>query len=208
MVTLTPVQSTVGASRPRVEVLGVFGAGKTSLARRLETSAVELLLEDHELNPFWGDSRLTEITGYLAYDLAFLLQHVQLLASWALSKTTATVAVCDWSLLTDKLWASLRLGADFGVYEAAHENMRMRLGPPLGYVFLDEPTDVICSRIIRRGRPPESKLLSQIEGARKGVKSIIAHLPRNQVITVRDQIDYSMVQKHIFQWQRNAHAHS
>ena len=67
MVTLstpTPVSPTL----KRIEILGVFGAGKSTLATRIAESSKHHLAEDHEANPYWGLQRTLQVTGYLPYD--------------------------------------------------------------------------------------------------------------------------------------------
>src|SRR5947209_101410 len=99
-------------ARPRVEILGVFGSGKTTLAARLCAAVGTPLPEDHRLNPFWGQEDPIEIAGGLGYELFFLLQHGRLAAEPWNSEPLA-LGLCDWSFA-----ASMRLKRELEVYDA------------------------------------------------------------------------------------------
>src|SRR5687767_9357576 len=81
MVRLSPHHLRRRRISKRIEILGAFGSGKTTIARALSEHGYANLLERHELNAFWTDSAPTRVMGYLPYDLWFLLHHAQLAAS-------------------------------------------------------------------------------------------------------------------------------
>jgi len=189
MVTLAPETKGELAPKRRVEILGVFGSGKTTLARRLAGGDRLLLPEDHERNPFWGNERVNHALGYLAYDLSFLLQHAHLVAGAA----SGGLLVCDWSLASDRLWASMRLGVEFAAYEAVHSVINSRVGEPEGYLYLRQPVDEIVARLERRGRIPESAFRAHVSAAADRLEEFVGALASRKVLTVDDAVEIGEV---------------
>ena len=189
MVTLAPALKIPLAPKPRVEILGVFGSGKTTLGHRLAGEGRLLLAEDHEQNPFWGSEQVNLALGYLAYDLAFLLQHARLVAN----APTVGLLVCDWSLASDRLWASMRLGGDLAAYESVHSAINSRVGEPEGYLYLRQPVDEIVSRLGRRGRLPEAAFLAHVRTAAEQLEEFVDALPAKKVLAVGDAVEFEQV---------------
>lgn len=173
---------------PRIEILGVFGSGKTTLAKRLARPSAIALLEDHAQNPFWGDDAALQVTGYLPYDLHFLLQHVHL-ATGASRSEREPAAICDWSLISDRLWASRRLGNEFETYLKVYHSLAERVGEPVGYVYLRQSPSVIVERLLARGRLPEAGLLDSIAAAASDLDRLVATLPSGKFLVAGDDID-------------------
>ncbi|WP_418131304.1 hypothetical protein [Variovorax sp. 278MFTsu5.1] len=192
MVTLSAPKFDTKARARRVEILGVFGSGKTTLAKRLTAASGRLLPEDHERNPFWGDSNSIAVLGYLGYDLSFLLQHAHLVST----VPSDTIAFCDWSFETDWLWASLRLADDLPAYEAIRARILKRLGPPTGYLFLRQTPDTIVDRIERRSRPAEDSFRQYVRSACAHLDELTNKLPREKLLVVDDHVEPTAV----YQW--------
>lgn len=186
MVTLAPYNPVTGSiAVRRIEILGVFGAGKTTLARRLAGEGVPMLAERHSLNPFWGNEHSQRSLGSLPYDLSFLIQHAHMAATAPRTRPYETV-ICDWSFATDRLWALMRLGGDFRAYEAVFRIVLDRLGPPAGYFYLRQPVHIIVERLGRRGRSPEKALISHVRTAVARLDRLARSLPEQQVMEVGD----------------------
>lgn len=182
MITLAPKATPQHLSGRRIEILGVFGSGKTTLARRLITDVQLLLTEQHEQNPFWGTERPNQILGYLAYDLSFLMQHAHLVAS----ATAEEIYFCDWSFKSDRIWASMRLDSDFSAYDAVYQIIQQRLPRPLGYLYLKQPAEVIVQRLGVRGRIPEQSFIDYVQAAVEKMEKFICTMPTAQVLEVAD----------------------
>lgn len=172
------------AACPRVEILGLFGSGKTTLAKRLTRRGCTHLAEDHALNPFWGDDRILSISGQLPYDLSFLLQHWHAAARRPLD--AESVGICDWSFVTDRLWASMRDEGDMDVYDAAHRRCLKRMGDPIGYLYLRHSIDVVASRLAKRGREVEAPLLQTLSEAFAQLERIADSFRPSSVIVCDD----------------------
>jgi deoxyadenosine/deoxycytidine kinase len=174
----------------RLEIIGVFGSGKTTLARRLVNGNGVLLAEDHDSNPFWGDAYAIGALGYLGYDLAFLVQHAHLVAS----ARSTTTAICDWSFATDKLWASLRLGGDYESYALVHSALQRKVGHPLGYLLLKQSPDTILDRLERRGRDGERPFREHVRVACDQLDELVSRLPTESLCLVDDDTSMEMLE--------------
>lgn len=191
MVTLAAPEVVSTARVRRVEIIGVFGSGKTTLAKRLTAISGSLLAEDHARNPFWGDPTAIGALGYLGYDLGFLLQHAHLVSTAA----SDGIALCDWSFATDWLWASKRLDGDLPIYEAVHRNMLGRLGPPAGYLFLRQKAETVLERLALRARPAEGAFREYVRSACEYVEELAADLPGQRLLVVDDNVDPSRIEQ-------------
>lgn len=199
MTTLSPKATTIRTPLRRVEIIGAFGSGKTTLAKRLAIGVVTLLAEHHEINPFWGNAIANERIGYLAYDLAFLLHHVNL-ALQGLRNDSNDVAICDWSFSSDRLWASMRLGGDFTQYQDVHDLLMHRLGPPVGWLYLRQPAELIVDRLTRRARAPEAELAKQVALTISGLDELAESLPTERLATVTDNTTPEELLAYIADW--------
>jgi deoxyadenosine/deoxycytidine kinase len=182
MVTLAPPAKPEQSLGRRIEILGVFGSGKTTLARNLVTNSEHLLAEQHEQNPFWGAEKSNQTLGYLPYDLSFLMQHAQLVTSVSAEE----ILFCDWSFESDRTWASMRLEHDFSAYDAVHQIIQQRLPSPIGYLYLKQPADVIVKRLELRGREPEKSLVEYVVAAMEQLEILVCSLPSSHVLEVTD----------------------
>lgn len=195
MVTLATPEVVSPARVRRMEIIGVFGSGKTTLAKRLTATSGSMLAEDHTRNPFWGDPRAIGALGYLGYDLSFLLQHAHLVSTAA----SDGIALCDWSFATDWLWASKRLDRDLPIYESVHRSVLQKLGPPAGYLFLRQKPETVLERLARRSRPAEGPFRDYVRSACEYVEELAANLPGQRVLVVDDNADPSGIERWVDQ---------
>ncbi|QJI34069.1 deoxynucleoside kinase [Pseudomonas sp. ADAK13] len=192
MVTLAPKETPEQLSGRRIEILGVFGSGKTTLARKLVAESNEtqpLLAEQHEQNLFWGAERHNQILGYLPYDLSFLMQHAHLVASI----NSDVIHFCDWSFGSDRVWASMRLDSDFSAYEVVSDIILKKLPSPLGYLYLKQPVELISKRLGLRGRVEERNFLNYVKAAAEQLDEFARTLSSNQVLEVTDDVSLAEI---------------
>lgn len=198
MVTLVQQSIRMGLLPSRIEILGAFGSGKTTLASRLAADVGKALLESHEANIFWGKAAINEHLGYLPYDLSFLLQHINLASNVA--SPSSALSICDWSFASDRLWASMRLGSEMPDYERIHRILTDKVGPPIGYLYLRQPVALIADRILKRDRIPEVKILGQLAAAVAQLDECVGDLPPELVETVTDDLQTDQLQAFITRW--------
>ncbi len=198
MVTLEPLAKNRRVQVDRIEILGVFGSGKTTLAHRLAGDKRRVLAESHEQNAFWGDGRASKTLGFLPYDLSFLLQHAHVVARAA----GTGMRFCDWSFASDRLWASMRLGHELPAYEAVHRLILKRVGQPLGYLYLKQPVNEIVSRLVERGREQEASFTEQVAFAAQRLEELVGALPMERVLTVGDDVALDAVQAWVIETRR------
>jgi deoxyadenosine/deoxycytidine kinase len=203
MVTLSPhPRIQIDGVSPRVEILGVFGSGKTTLALKLGEGFGRTVLEEHLLNPLWGKKNLVERLGHLPYDLHFLLQHAQLATLSSMGSDSSHV-FCDWSFLTDRLWASMRLDSDFEAYDAAWLAIRKRIERPVGYVYVQQTVETIVERIGIRGRAPEVAFVEYVGVAVARLQQLVESLHGENVLQVDDGCEVDEMFKIISSWKND-----
>jgi len=181
----------------RVEVIGVFGSGKTFLVNSLD-SRFKKIRERHTANRFWGRRSFQEASGFLAYDLDFLLDHYYLATR---TNTRNGIAVCDWSFVSDRVWALLRQGRDSAVYRKVHEELTDAIPEPIGYIFLDYPARLIHQRIQSRGRAPEATITADdVVRAKKALSNAVEKLPSARVLTLKTS-DIRRAHRQVAEWE-------
>lgn len=198
MVTLTaPIVSSRLRNCPRVEILGVFGSGKTTLANNLSDHHDSLLLENHEQNIYWKSPRANLVSGFLAYELSFLLQHQYLVAA-ELSQKTSDLAICDWSFETDRLWASMRLSKkDFFVYNLTYRQLVRKQKPPTIYLYLCLTAQTIYERLNQRDRVGEKFSISDVIRAVKHLDNLVLSLSSSKVLRVGNDVEAASIRSEI-----------
>lgn len=136
-----------------VVIEGLIGVGKTTLCRILErTWSARLVLEPWEDNPFlarfYEDPERFALPAQLFYMSARYAQQQALRQPALFSPMT----VADYLFDKDRLFAEMTLkGHDLALYERIAGLLTDRPPTPDLVVFLDADTDVIRSRIQRRG---------------------------------------------------------
>ncbi|MCY2927719.1 MAG: deoxynucleoside kinase, partial [Planctomycetota bacterium] len=131
---------------------------KTTLAELLAIELpAALLREDFEGNPFLAESYVGEASARLPAQLYYLMSRVKQLAraTWP----GDGVAVADYGICQDRLFAEMRLPADdFPLYEQLWDRLLPLVRPVDVLVSLDCPEEALLARIARRGRAFEASM--------------------------------------------------
>jgi len=160
----------------RIEIIGVPGAGKSTLARQLAHLGLALLHEDYRANPFWPSHLRAEVAK-LGMELTFLLQHLDQIKA---TTEGPLPLICDYSLLTDKAFAMARLNDDMaGLYLRVYDHLINSVEPATAYVAV-LPTTADVHRQMRQRARPEERDFTELEIAKLGlaVTSLVSDLEK------------------------------
>ena len=143
-----------------IVVEGVIGAGKTSLAKRLATSArAELLLEDPNANPFLERFYRDSARYALPTQLFFLFQRATQLRELAQRDLFEHQFVADFLLDKDPIFASLTLAdEELQLYRQIYASLAPQSPVPDLVILLEAKPDTLIERIARRGRAIEAAI--------------------------------------------------
>ena len=129
-----------------------------------------MLLEQPEDNPFLERFYKNPEQYALQTQLFFLFQRVQQLKELRQGDLFTPIRVADFMLDKDPLFARLTLDDDeLFLYEQIFQHLAMEVPPPDLVIYLQAPTDVLVSRIRKRGvlfeRNMERDYLEQLADA-------------------------------------------
>ncbi|MCY2930458.1 MAG: 2-amino-4-hydroxy-6-hydroxymethyldihydropteridine diphosphokinase [Planctomycetota bacterium] len=162
----TPPPGTRGQAK-LVSLIGPVASGKTTLAELLAMELpAALILEDFEGNPFLPESYVGETSARLPAQLYYLMSRVKQLA-----RTTwpeEGVAVADYGLCQDRLFARMRLPAEeFPLYEQLWEKLSPLAHAADLLISLDCPEEFLLARIAQRGRGFERAIDAEFLAAQR-----------------------------------------
>ena len=144
--------------RPRyIAIEGPIGVGKTTLAQVLsERLGARLVLEQPEENPFLPGFYADRRKHAFQAQLFFLLSRYQQQQALVQQDLFATATVSDYLFAKDRIFAALTLDpAELTLYQQVYELLGPRVVQPDLVVYLQARTEVLLSRIRKRGREYE-----------------------------------------------------
>jgi deoxyguanosine kinase len=167
----------------RIEIIGVPGAGKTTLASALQSANLKMICERYRENPFWH-SPADWPAKLLSRDIAFLLQHVE---DITLTSRQNIPTICDFSLLSDCAFATSRLSQEeFRVYSGLFEIVTRDLPQAAAYIWLDLPADRILANVRSRNRTEERAVnRTDVDRLKLSVSNAMHFPPNNHVPSLR-----------------------
>jgi deoxyadenosine/deoxycytidine kinase len=148
--------------RPRtIAVEGPIGAGKSSLAEILASElGARLVRENPAENPFLASFYKDPQHFALSTQLFFLLQRYGQQAEFLQTGLFEQGGVVsDYLFAKDRLFATLTLSREeLALYDRVYQALRPRVATPDLVVYLQARTDVLLSRIEKRGRSLEKAI--------------------------------------------------
>jgi len=150
-----------GKTLPRyIAVEGPIGVGKTTLTKYLgETFNYDTILERSEENPFLKRFYAREKNAALSTQLFFLFQRAQKLNALKQDDLFQTVYIADFLLAKDHLFAEVTLDEhELKLYQQVYDYVTVDSPPPDLVIYLQASTDVLISRIEKRGLTPEQSI--------------------------------------------------
>ncbi len=151
---------TVPGSRVYIVVEGPIGVGKTSLCKILagELNAT-LNLEFVEENPFLADFYKNPERFAFNVQAFFLLSRFKQLSTLAQENLFETNVVSDYLFDKDFIFASMNLrDAEFELYKDLYAHLKPQLRVPDLTVYVRADTDLLFTRIAKRGREFEQRI--------------------------------------------------
>jgi deoxyguanosine kinase len=143
-----------------IDIEGVIGVGKTSLARLLQPSFdAELLLEVFEENPFLSDFYGDRKRYAFQTQIFFLLSRYRQQHDAVPRALASGNLISDYTFEKDALFARLNLeGDELDTYSLVHDALAEGICPPDLIVYLKVETDVAMQRIAMRDRTYERQI--------------------------------------------------
>ncbi|ABC83449.1 deoxynucleoside kinase [Anaeromyxobacter dehalogenans] len=174
--------------RPRyIAVEGPIGVGKTTLAQVLaERLGARLVLEEAEANPFlpafYADRKKHAFQAQVFFLLSRFQQQQALFQQDLFSSST----VADYLFAKDRIFATLTLEpAELALYRQIHELLGPRVVRPDLVIYLQARTDVLLSRVKKRGRDFERGLdPAYVEALAKAYNDFFFHYEDTPLLVV------------------------
>ena len=140
-----------------IAIEGPIGVGKTTLARRLaESFNYEIVLENADENPFLAEFYKNPKQSALATQLFFLFQRTQKIQNLRQTDIFQPVRVSDFMIEKDPLFAKVTLNIEeLKLYKQVYNQLAIDAPKPDLVIYLQASTDVLLSRIERRGNRAE-----------------------------------------------------
>jgi deoxyadenosine/deoxycytidine kinase len=143
-----------------VEVEGVIGVGKSTLARLVsERLGMPVLFERFEENPFLGPFYTDRARYAFQTEVFFLLNRYRQQQAEVMPAIEAGDLVTDYMFAKTRIFASMNLAGDeWTLFEQLYEALSEKVARPDLVVYLRASVETLMSRIYQRDRSFERQM--------------------------------------------------
>jgi len=183
--------------RPRhIAIEGPIGVGKTALAQILaERTEGRLVLEQPQENPFlpgfYAERRKYAFQTQLFFLLSRYQQQQQLLQQDLFNQST----ISDYIFGKDRIFAALTLEpAELALYHQVYDLLGARVARPDLVVYLQARTEVLLSRVRKRGRDYERTIeFDYLDALASAYRDFFFHYEETPLLVVNtSDIDFEV----------------
>lgn len=175
-------------------VEGPIGVGKSSLTHSLaERFSARRVMEVVEENPFLSSFYADKAKFAFQTQMFFLLSRFKQQQELFQQDLFNAVTVSDYLFAKDRIFAHLTLDPnELALYERVFEALGPRVTPPDLVIYLQARTDVLMSRIRKRGRDFERKFdLGYLEDLCRRYNEFFFHYTQSPLLVVNtSEIDF------------------
>jgi Deoxynucleoside kinases len=141
----------------RIEILGLPGAGKTTLTKRLNKYFFNTLYENYKDNIFLDSFLINSDKYAFETEILFLLLHYSNIKNSI--STDSEYVLCDYSFTLDYTYCDILLNdLDRNVCFSILDRIFKEIGEPYLIIYLKCSTDTIVQRIKKRNRNNENNI--------------------------------------------------
>ncbi len=184
-----------------IAVEGVIGVGKTTLTKLIAERYngkffLEVVEENPFLEPFYADKEKYAFQAQIFFLLSRFKQQQELMQMDLFSN----FIVSDYFFEKDRIFAYLNLNEkELGLYETLWKMMSRTVSKPDLVIYLSANTDIIMSRIEKRGRSFEHNMdRHYIENLKQAYDYFFFHYNDSNSLTINtDKLDYVNDPEHL-----------
>lgn len=171
----------------RIEILGIIGSGKSSLAKLLLETGYSVVFEEFKLNPFWKAFYSNPNKYNFETEVTFLLQHYHELKR---KREEEDNIVCDFSFTQDLAYAVMGLkDTQLNIFRSIYNYILNELGEPTLIIYLKCSPEEAVRRIKARGRKEEELIDARFLGSlatfiKDEIEIIRSEKPKVKVIEI------------------------
>jgi len=175
-------------NRPRLEICGGIGTGKTTFASLLSSPGINTIFEDFSKNPFWEAYYQNPGKQFIfETEVTFLLQHYHDIQRQA---KLANIIIADYSFITDLAYARIGLsGVKLEIFKSIYQVIIEEIGLPALLVRLRCETTIQTERVAGRGHDEESMIdIGFLEKLNRAIEEELSELsPQVKVIEINSE---------------------
>lgn len=177
-------------NRPRLEVCGGIGTGKTTFASLLSNPEISVIHEDFSKNPFWEAYYQNPGKQFIfETEITFLLQHYHDIKRQG---ELANIIIADYSFITDLAYARIGLSSvKQEIFKSIYQVIIEEIGLPRLLVRLRCEATIQAERVAGRGHDEENMIdIGFLEKLNRAIEEEMSELsPQVKVIEINSELE-------------------